>query len=115
MSRFIPDSGVWQKETGHQDTNSSVHIISVDDNQIKLGIQHFSKKAVSAKCKKNLELLVFQDPASLDQTTDAYITVYAVPAFMKEVNLTQKRNLEMIRHALRKCICTCRLFKFFQR
>ena len=80
-------SGVWQKAIEHRDKNASIYVISTEDNQIKLGLWHFCKETVSAKRRKNLELLVFQNPSSLEHIRDAYITVYAIPEFIKEVTI----------------------------
>ena len=77
---------MWQKVAKPHDTNESTHLISVEDNQIKLGLRHFCKETVSAKTPTKLKLFVFQNPSSLKNKDDAYITVYAVPESIEEVN-----------------------------
>ena len=76
---------MWQKIAQQRDTNASTHVISVEDDRIKLGLRHFCKQTVSAKTPTKLKLLVFQDPSSLKHKNDAYISVYAVPEFIEEV------------------------------
>ena len=67
--------------------NSSVHDISVEEDQIKLGLWHFCKQTASARSSKKLEVLVFQNPSSLENKNDAYITVYAIPKSSEEVSV----------------------------
>ena len=78
---------MWNKTLRHHDMSSSVHVISVEEDQIKLGLRHFCKQTASAKSPKKLEVLVFQNPSSLENKTDAYITVYAVPKCSEKVKV----------------------------
>ena len=88
--KMVTDPGKWIKAPGQHDKTSSVHVISVEEGQIKLGLWHFCKQTASAKSRKTLELLVFQNPESLEKHDDAFITVYAIPKSSKKVDLKVK-------------------------
>ena len=84
---LILGTGMWNKALIHHDKKSTVQVVSVEEDQIKLGLWHFCKQTASAKSPKKLEVLVFQNPSSLENKTDAYITVYAVPKCSKKVKV----------------------------
>ena len=81
---------MWRKATDHRNPNASIHVISFGKEEIKLGLWHFCKETVSASTPKRLHLLVYQNPASLKQVMDAYITVYAIPKWEMKVHLISK-------------------------
>ena len=91
---MVTDSGVWNKAPRQHDKNSSVH---VEEDRIQLDLRHFCKQTASAKSSKTLDLLVYQNPKSLEneQLKDAYITVYAIPRSSKKVDLKVKSPINI--------------------
>ena len=87
---LFSDYGMWNKAPN--DKNSSAYVIAVEEDQIKLGLRHFCKHTASAKLPKKLEVLVFQNPSSLENINDAYITVYAIPKSSEKVKVEQQQQ-----------------------